>query len=217
MRQQGCDSTAALKRNVLRMGVLVEEALRKSLSAIETEDYDLAAQVVRDDRQIDEMQAIIDDQCARVIVELNPNDVELRRVLTAIRIAAELERMGDHARHLSRRAGAVIDAAFHDVLPLIEEMTERVLSMVHDGLSAFLDDDAAAAIAVAERDDEIDRLHGTVYKIVVEAMKRSPSVIEKGIELIFVNRFLERLGDHVTNMCESVVFSQRAEHVQLND
>ncbi|TVR51725.1 MAG: phosphate transport system regulatory protein PhoU, partial [Spirochaetaceae bacterium] len=139
-----------------------------------------------------------------------------RRILTAIKIAAELERMGDHARHLSKRARAVTDSAFTDVLPMIQDMAELGISMVHDGLTAFIDDDEAAAVLVAARDDEIDGLHKKVYKKILNIMRDNPELIEKGMELVLVNRFLERLGDHVTNMCESIVFSRRAEHVELN-
>lgn len=206
----------AVSRSVLRMGVLVEEALRKSLAALENEDFELAAEVIRDDSRIDEMQAIVEQQCVAIIAGTQPDEQDLRRILTAIKVAAELERMGDLARHLARRTQEITDAPFSEVLPLIEEMAERVVSMVHDVLTAFVDDDASAAVAVAARDDEIDILHGKVHTKILQIMRARPNLIDKGIELILVNRFLERLGDHVTNMCESVVFLKRAEHVELN-
>lgn len=210
------DDLTGMNRNVLRMGVLVEEALRKSVAVFETEDFILASEVIDDDHKIDHMQALIEDQCARIIASERPTARDLRRILTAIKIAAELERMGDHARHLSKRARAVTDSAFTDVLPMIQDMAELGISMVHDGLTAFIDDDEAAAVLVAARDDEIDGLHKKVYKKILNIMRDNPELIEKGMELVLVNRFLERLGDHVTNMCESIVFSRRAEHVELN-
>lgn len=215
-RQELDNRLAAMTRNVLRMGVLVEEALRKTLTALETEDFALAAEVVRDDRRIDDMQATIEDQCATIIAEEHPDGETLRRILTAIKVASELERIGDHARHLSRRARSITDAAFFEVLPLIQQMAERGVAMVHDGLTAFIEDDEDAACGVAARDDEIDRLHAVIYRKLLATMHENPALLEKGTELILVNRFLERLGDHVTNMCESIVFSRRAEHVELN-
>ena len=210
------DDLAVMNRNVLRMGVLVEEALRKSVAVLETEDFTLANEVIDDDRKIDEMQVLIEDHCARIIASERPGARDLRRILTAIKVAAELERMGDHARHLAKRAKTVTDAAFADVLPMVQDMAELGISMLHDGLTAFIDDDATAAVAVSARDDEIDGLHKNVYTELLGIMKNDPELIEKGVELVLVNRFLERLGDHVTNMCESIVFSQRAEHVELN-
>jgi phosphate transport system protein len=88
--------------------------------------------------------------------------------------------------------------------------------MVHDSLTAFVEQDAEKAHRVAERDDEVDAAHKKLYQSLVDVMRERPEWIEHGVKLMFLNRYLERLGDHVTNMCEWVVFAKTGEHVELN-
>lgn len=206
-----------LHEGILRMGVLVEEALRKVLYALETRDYDLAEEIIRADRRIDELENWIDDACMQIIVSEHPADRYLRDVLSTAKIGSALERIGDHARHIAGRARVITDSAFIRTLPLIRRMTETNIAMLHDFLTAYIEADADRAREVAARDAEIDRIHDELTDLIVGIMRRAPHTIEKGLELMLVNRFLVRFGDQVTNMCEHVVFVNNADHVQLND
>lgn len=201
---------------ILRMGVLVEEALRKALFALETKDYSLAEEVIRDDRRIDAMEREIDDRCNRIVAELRPAGRELRDVLTTIKITSTLERIGDHTRHIANRARVITDRIFVSTLPLIREMTERDIAMLHDFLTSYVEQDAERAMAAAAQDDAIDELHHRLTQRIIAILEEHPQAIEKGMDLMLVGRFLERFGDQITNMCEWVVFSDRAAHVELN-
>lgn len=205
-----------MQQNILRMGARVDTALRKTLAALELHDYDLAAEVIREDSTIDAFQATIEDQCTRIISTAHPDPADLRQLLVGIKISSSLERIGDHARHLARRARVVTDPLFVEALPLVRRMAQIDTDMLHDSLTAYVQRDAGAARAIAARDDEIDALNNQLYRLLIGIMQEHPETIEKGIELMMVNRFLERLGDHVTNICEWIVFATRNEHVELN-
>lgn len=206
----------AMQQTILRMGAMVNTALRKTLAALELQDFVLAEEVVRDDANIDLLQAAIEDQCTRIIADHQPGAADLRQVIVGIKIAAGLERTGDHARHLALRARTVNEPQFVDALPLIRRMTEIGVAMLHQALTAFVQRDDGLAREVATRDDEIDELSSALYRLLVGIMKQHPDTIDKGVDLMLVNRFLERLGDQVTNICEWVVFASRAQHIELN-
>lgn len=201
---------------ILRMGVLVEEALQKLLFALEMKDFVLAEEVVEDDRRIDAMEVSIDDLCARIIAVEQPDARDLRDVLMTLKITSALERIGDHARHIARNARVITETTFITLLPLIRKMAEKDISMLHDFLTSYVDQDADRAMEVAARDDEVDILHAEFSEKLVEILRNYPAEVDKGLQLMLVNRFLERFGDHVTNMCEWVVFLRYADHVELN-
>lgn len=202
-------------QDVLRMGSLVEEALKKSVAALGSADYDLAESVIEQDRTIDGMQVQIEDHCTELLATQQPVASDLREILTTIRIVDDLERMGDHARHLARGVGDVSDEVFVRILPSIEDMADRGISMMHDALTAFVDQDAEQAVSVAERDETIDRMQKSLYQSLVDIVRENPEKAEKAMNLMFLVRFLERLGDHVRSICEWVVYAKRGEHVAL--
>jgi phosphate transport system protein len=202
-------------QDVLRMGALVEEALKKSVAALASQDYDLAESVIREDKTIDTMQVQIEDHCTELLATQQPVASDLREILTTIRIVDDLERMGDHARHLARGVGDVSDEVFVRIIPSIEDMADRGIQMMHDALTAFVDQDAEQAVSVAERDATIDRMQKALYESLIEIVRENPDKAEKAMNLMFLVRFLERLGDHVRSICEWVVYAKRGEHVAL--
>lgn len=204
-------------QSILRMGTLVEEALRKALTSVSTLDYKLAEQVITDDKRIDQAQLEVEDACAKLIATEQPVATNLREILVAIKIASDLERIGDHARHLARSLDTFAHDAFQEVVPSMEKMTERGISMLHDSLTAFVEQDPEKARTVAARDEEIDAMHRALYQRIVEIMRHEPELIEDATRLLFLNRFLERLGDHVTNVCEWIIYAKTSEHVELNE
>lgn len=205
-----------LFNEILKMGAVVEVALRKAITALSERDHVLAKDVIEGDMRIDAMQLAIEDRCAILLATETPVAGALRKIITSIKIASDLERIGDHARHLAKALDSVDRSLLEATLPRIRDMAERGIGMVHDALTAFVEDDTDAAMAVAERDDVIDKLHRSLYDDIIARMKENPDLITAGANLIFTNRFLERLGDHVTNICEWVVYANRGTHVELN-
>ncbi|MFP4382914.1 MAG: phosphate signaling complex protein PhoU [Spirochaetia bacterium] len=205
-----------LYQDIVRMGTLVEEALRKALISLSIRDTELAQQVIDGDKKIDELQQEIEERCTQLIALEQPVATDLREILTSTKIVTDLERIGDHARHLAKSVEAISDEKLLQTLPDIQKMTQLGINMVHDCITAFVEHDAEKAIEVAARDDEIDSIHKHLFDEVLGIMKDNPDKIAQGASLMFLNRFLERLGDHVTNMCEWVVFAKKGEHVELN-
>jgi phosphate transport system protein len=205
-----------LHQLILRMGTQVEEAMRKAMVAVSEPSYDLASEVVEADHDIDGLKSSIEDLCARLIATEQPVAGDLRNILTSMKFAGDLERMGDHARHVAAAIDSISDPVFAAVLPNLRTMADAGTSMLHDALTAFLDRDSDYAVEVARRDDAIDELRHVVYDQLVTIMREKPDSIPHAMHIMLINRFLERLGDHVTNMCEWVVFFQQGKHVELN-
>ncbi|MFW6252379.1 MAG: phosphate signaling complex protein PhoU [bacterium] len=215
-RRQLDERLSELYQEILRMGALVEEALRKAVLALKTDDQQLADTVRSEDAQIDAMQIAIEDLCMHIIALEQPVATDLRELITATKLASELERIGDHARHIARRVNRLPKELLAIAVPGIDEMANVGVSMLHDSLSAYVAQDEAQAREVAEKDDEIDAAHRKLYQSLIAIMRDRPEWIEHGVELMFLNRYMERLGDHVTNMCEWVIFARSGEHVELN-
>ncbi len=190
--------------------------MRKAIAAVSEPSFDLASEVVEADQGIDGLRASIEDLCARLIATEQPVAGDLRDILTSMKFAGDLERIGDHARHVAAAIDSISDPVFSGVLPNLRKMADAGTAMLHDTVTAFMDRNSEYAVEVAKRDDAIDRLHHTVYEQLVTIMRESPDSIPHAMHVMFINRFLERLGDHVTNMCEWVVFFQEGRHVELN-
>jgi phosphate transport system protein len=198
------------------MGVMVEEALQKAVTAVENRDTGLSRAVIDGDLEIDQLQLELEENGAQLLATEQPVATNLREILVTIKIASDLERIGDHARHLARLAFEEPSDLVNRVLPMMRKMTEVGIGMVHDSLSAFVDQNADNAKEVAARDDKIDEMHHQLYREIVGAMREHPDWVEVGTNLVFLNRFLERLGDHVTNICEWIVYARTGDHVDLN-
>jgi len=207
VRHKFNEQMAGIFQQILHMGALVEEALQKSLRAVQNHDLELALQVIEEDAKIDACQTVIEDMCTIVIATEQPVASDLRRIVTVIKVVSDLERIGDHARHLSKSVTNVGESMIAKVLPLLEQMTSLGISMVHDALTALTTGNVEEAQRVANTDQKMDELNRTLHAELITIMKESPHLIEEGTILIFVNRLLERLGDHVTNMCNWIVYA----------
>jgi phosphate transport system protein len=205
-----------LHQDILRMGALVGEGINKALAAMRNNDSELAAQVIAEDMAIDELHMAIEDEATRIIALEQPVATDLRELITATKIVGDLERIGDHVRHLARAVDRLPAELIAFAMDGITEMARAGTTMMQDALTAFAEQNEEQARAVAARDDMIDRAHRSMYQSLVNLMRERPEWLEYGVELMFLNRFLERLGDHVTNICEWVVFAKTGEHVELN-
>jgi phosphate transport system protein len=210
------DELTGIYQQVLKMGTFVEEALQKAISALINRDEKLAAQVIENDFQIDNYQSKIEELCTKIIATEQPVASDLRNLVTVIKIVSDLERIGDHARHLARSLDDVEQETMDKLLPDFEAMTRIGIEMVHKSLTAFSTFDAALAQSVAAMDDELDSMHQKLYEKIIFQMKSDPDKVEQGSTLLFLNRFLERLGDHVTNICEWIIYAGSGTHAELN-
>jgi phosphate transport system protein len=205
-----------LHDGILRMGVLVQEGLRKALFALEMHDYDLAREVIVGDAAIDEMERSLDELTVAIVQYQHPVAVDLRELLSTAKITGAMERIGDHSRFIAEKARTITDPQFSTQLPLIRQMVEINITMLRDFLTAYVERDGIFAREIAARDDQIDVIHKELMQQLVGVMSQHPELVQKGIDLVLVNRLLERLGDQITNMCEWVVYTTDADHVELN-
>jgi phosphate transport system protein len=215
-RQSFEEELAAVNQEILRMGVMVEEALRRAVQSLVTKDGELARQVVQADAAINRMEQEIEDRCVVLIAREQPVATDLRKLVTSLKIVTQLERMGDHALHVAKGTLRLLPEPYMKPLIDIPRMAELGIGMIQDVLTAFLDNDAQRAREVARRDQEIDDLHEQVMRELFTYMMGDSKHISQSISLLFISRFLERVGDHVTNICEWVVYAATGERVELN-
>lgn len=206
-----------LREDILQMGVRVEEDLRKALVAFRTQDEKLAAEVKAGDEAINEFQRAVEDRSARLLATQQPVAQDLRFLVASIKVADQLERIGDHAVHLAKAAIKLRKEPYIKPLANIERMAETGSDMVRSAVEAFLSLDSAKARATASRDDEIDKNHKALVSELLDFLREHPEKAQQGTKIIQTSGFLERLGDHVTNVCEAVVYAAEGKYEELND
>jgi phosphate transport system protein len=207
---------AHVQQSVLRMGTLVEESIRKAMRALVEKDLQLAELVIDEDQAINRMELEIQDECVAIIATEQPVASDLRGIITNIKITTQLERMGDHARHIAKTAKELANQTLVKKLIDIPRMADAVVKMLHQVLTAYMHGDAEHASRVSSMDDEVDELHDQVLRELMTYMMEDPANIAQSISLLLVSRFLERLGDHVTNIAEWIYYDSRGEHIELN-
>jgi len=207
------DALEALNQDVLRMGTLVEEALRKSIKALVDRNIDLADEVITGDTKIDACQLEIEDKCTVLIATEQPVAADLRQIVATLNVLGDLERIGDQAVHVAEVMKRLYGEPYIKPLIDIPRMAEIAEGMIHDALTAFVNNDPDAAREVAGRDDVLDELHAQVLRELLTYMMEDPGKLSQGINFLFLSRWLERSGDHVTNICERIVFLATGRHV----
>ena len=203
-------------KDIINMGEMVTDLLCNGLESLLTANTSLAREVIKNDQNIDEMQLKIEDKCTLIIAKETPVATELREILTVIKIVSELERLGDHAKHMAEKAGQVSTEGLKVAGPYLQDMTEFGCQMVKEALESFIELDSTWAKEIASRDNYIDNKYYYLYDKLIKIIKERPEKTENLVPLLFLNRYLERIGDRVTNICECVVYSKTNKHVELN-
>ncbi len=205
-----------LREEVLNMGNLVSKAIGDSVMSLKNRDVEMAQKVIDMDKEIDGIDHTIEEDCMRLLALQQPMARDLRLIISALKMSIDLERMGDLALEIA--VITKITASVPPVKPLIDipRMSEICQQMLADTMSAFENKDVELAKAVAKRDDEIDMLFDQVRRELISYMIEDPKKITGAQHLTFVARYLERIGDHITNLCENVVFMVTGERMELN-
>jgi phosphate transport system protein len=205
-----------LREEVLSMGSLVSMAIGDAVLSLKNRDVEMAQKVIDMDNEIDAIDHSIEENCMRLLALQQPMARDLRLILSVLKMAIDLERMGD----LALEIGIItrITANVPPVKPLIDipRMSEICQQMLANTMRAFENKDAELAKNTAKLDDEVDNLFDQVRRELISYMIEDPKTITGAQHLTFVARYLERIGDHITNLCESVVFMVTGERVELN-
>ena len=200
------DELSQVKVRLLTMSGEAETALRLAVEALLTRDAEKAQQVIAGDKVIDGMEVEIEEVCIDLLALQQPMARDLRMLVAAIKIANDLERVGDHAVNLAQSAERLIRSRPIAPEPEIVEMARLARDMLADALEAFVREDAAGGREVCLRDDKVDALNRSVFRILLTHMMEDPHSIGAGLELFLVSRNLERVADLATNSGEDVVF-----------
>jgi phosphate transport system protein len=203
-----------LKQRLLGMGDLAEERLRLAMRSLIERDRHLITEVIRGDEVINGLHLEIDDRCFKLLALHQPMAVDLRTIVSAVKINSDLERVGDLAVNVAEAAERYI--AHKPVKPLIDlpRMGDMAQRMLHEALGAFVSGNVQSAQAVLAQDDLLDALKNQVIRELLTYMLGDPHKIEPGIDLILISRHLERVGDHATNIAEDVIFIVDARDVR---
>jgi phosphate transport system protein len=205
-----------IKDAVLRMGSLVEEAIRRASQALTSHDAELALDIIKADARINDAQREVSRLISVTIATQNPVARDLRYLLTLDHVTYELERIGDHASSVAKQVIKLApEPPLADYVHL-PEMAERSAVLVHGVLRALVDADAVAAREVAVQDDDIDRLYHATFDDVVELMRQDPANVERGTRIIIASHYLERIGDRSTNIAEDIVYLVTGDVEDLN-
>ena len=204
----------ALAAEVARLGELAMAEVADAVAALIHGDADLAAQVVERDGRLDELELEIEERAVRLVALRQPVADDLRRALSAMKMASNLERCGDLAKNIAKRA-MVIGAG--EITPTllrpIERMGELVLKRLGAALAAYAEDDLVAAGEVWSRDGEVDEHYESLFRELLTYMMGDPRLIASGAHLLFVAKNLERIGDHATNIAEIVHYENTGEQL----
>ena len=189
------------------MGGLAERQIADATRALVERDADLAEQVITTDPTIDAMQHEIEEKAVLTIARRQPMAVDLREIVGAMRVCNDLERIGDHAKHIGKRV-VVLGADFHaqKLIRGVEHMAELVGTLLKEVLDAYASRDLAAALAVWNGDEEVDALCTALFRELLTYMMEDPRNITLCIHLMFCAKDIERMGDHATNIAETVYY-----------
>ena len=207
---------ALIKDAVLRMGAMVEDAIRKASLALTSHDTALALAVIEGDRLINEAQREASGTISVTIATQQPVARDLRYLLTLDHVTYELERMGDHASSVAKQVIKLAPEAPLAGYVHLPEMAERGAELVRGVLRALVDVDPVAAREIAVMDDEIDTLYHSTFDKVVDLMRQDPANVERGTRIIIASHYLERIGDRATNIAEDIVYLESGEVEDLN-
>ena len=196
-----------LTRVVVEMGGLAERLVVNALEALDKRDLALAQRVITDDAKIDALQREIEEKAILTIARRQPMAVDLREVVGALRLSNDLERIGDLAKNIAKRVGA-LDGDFQpqQVMRGVEHMTDLVLAQIKEVLDSFAHRDAAKALVVWRGDEEIDAVNNSLFRELLTYMMEDPRNISYCIHLLFCAKNIERMGDHATNIAETVYY-----------
>jgi phosphate transport system protein len=196
-----------ITRKVAEMGGLAERQIADATRALAERDTDLAEHVIGTDRAIDAMQHEIEEKAILTIARRQPMAVDLREIVGAMRVCNDLERIGDHAKHIGKRVVALdLDLHPQNLIRGVEHMADLVSALLKRVLDAYAGHDVAAALAVWNDDEEVDALCTSVFRELLTYMMEDPRNITFCMHLMFCAKDIERIGDHATNIAETVYY-----------
>lgn len=197
----------AIQARIMKMGGLVEDAIREAARALETRDEELALTVRQGDKAIDGLEELINEETARLIALRSPTASDLRLVLSVMKIAGNLERIGDYAKNMAKRTAVLAQGPdITEGAAALRRMAREVERMLKDALDSYIQRDPELAADVIERDRDVDQMYNALFREFLTHMMEDPRNISACMHLHFIAKNTERMGDHVTSIAEQVIY-----------
>jgi phosphate transport system protein len=203
-----------LNNNIVKMGTLCEEALRKSINALVTNNTDEADKIIKNDEEIDKFENLIEQQVVNLIALRQPLAIDLRETVTALKISSDLERIGDLSKNIAKRSLLLSSNLSKNLIDILNTLSENVQKQLKSVIDSYLERSSSMAINVWESDEKIDNLTNQCMQVSIDFLKEDPKNLQNGTHLLFVAKNLERMGDHTTNIAEQVYFLVKGEYLE---
>ncbi len=199
---------------ILKMGNMVQASIRKSVEALKNRDEKLSKEVVASDKDLDDLELMIDDKCVTLIARIQPMAADLRFITTAMKITTDLERMGDLAVDIAQKNLELVTMPL--LKPLIDtpKLAEIAMKMIGESIDTFVKRDSTRSIKIHAMENEADKLRDLITDELMDIMMKDPSSVPRAIPLLLIARYLERICDHAMNVAEDVVYMVEAKVVK---
>lgn len=207
----------SLHKDLIEMQTLVEKSMDDTIKALKTHDEKLAKSVIDRDDEIDDMELKIEKKCLAVIAGQQPMASDLRDVFGVLKIITDLERIGDHCSDISKYTIKLAGETYVKPLIRIPKMAEEVKIMINNVIDCCIDKDVSKAMDVLKHDDIVDKYFDDIVEELIEIMERSPETARQCTYFIFIAKYLERMGDHATNIAEWIGFTVTGDHTQVSE
>lgn len=199
------------------MGMMVSQAIHKSVRAFVQHDKNLAQEVITKDTTINDFEVLLEKKSFEMIALQQPVTTDLRSIVTVMKASSDLERMGDHAVSIAKGTIHVKgETRILEVEELISKMSDYVKQMVDEVLKAYVNTDVADARRIAEEDKKVNEFFQKIYHKTTQTMQENPATVVAGIEYLQISSYLERIGDYVTNICEWIIYLESGKITELN-
>jgi phosphate transport system protein len=201
------EDIAQLRAVITRMGGLCETQIAESVDALMSRNAEAAKTIIENDKRLDALEAEAEALAVRIIALRAPLADDLREIVAALKIAGVLERIGDYAKNIAKRSAVVAQSQPVAPAVIIPEMARVVVEIIRDTLDAFVDRDPVKAVALLQRDQQVDEYYNSLFRALLTFMMENPHYITPSTHLLFVAKNLERIGDHATSVAEMVYYS----------
>ncbi|GGD04844.1 phosphate signaling complex protein PhoU [Pontibacillus salipaludis] len=217
IRGQFHEDMDQLKFSIKKLAVETVNAFEEALDALYTQDIDKAKKIIEQDDQLDRKELEINEQAILLIAKQQPVATDLRRMIVAIKISADLERMADHAVNVSKSAIHLGEAHDISIPPALNDMFGVAKEMVDTATKAFESEDISLARVLAEMDDKVDEMYGQITREMLELTATNPQKIQHIMQMAYVARYIERFADHITNIGEYIFYLVKGQTFDLNE
>ncbi len=213
MRTSFLSELKELKTDMLQMGAYIEEAIKNTMVALKRDDLIMAQEVINKDCIIDDAEKTIENLCLKLLLTQQPVATDMRMISSALKMITDMERIGDFAADIAEiiTKGGRTGTSYN--IDFVEKMGEAVIRMVDSAILSFTNSDLELAKKVCKSDDEVDSLFNGAKTVLLDCIRKDESLAERALDLMLVSKYLERIGDHATNIAEWVIFSITGVHV----